>query len=261
MLICDDASEAKFENEYNEIINLYKNSFENLIYLKNKEKKGACYSRNLLLKHASGKYITGLDDDDMFHPQRLSLFVNFINECDNEYSFLCSGVNFVGNKYNVDPFDFKGKIITFKDMKSKNHVGNQVFLKKDILDDVGGFDIDMPAWQDYDTWFRIIKKFGDAYKLDGMTMQLDSSEDRVRITTSSNAHKGYLKFIEKHKGELDEYSLTSLKYNDFINRKQKFSIFSEDLIGNFGLQKSLFKYKSTYDYPNLYKIYQIFFKR
>jgi glycosyltransferase involved in cell wall biosynthesis len=42
--------------------------------------------RNLAIKEAKGKFITGLDDDDEFTKERVSLF---IDEWDEKYSFMC----------------------------------------------------------------------------------------------------------------------------------------------------------------------------
>lgn len=43
-------------------------------YFRNESNKGACETRNLGIFNAKGKFITGLDDDDEFTPNRLSFF-------------------------------------------------------------------------------------------------------------------------------------------------------------------------------------------
>ena len=151
-------------------------------------------------------------------------------------------------------------VISLDEMKNYNAVGNQIFVKKHIIESVGCFDTDMPAWQDYDTWLRIINKHGAAYKLNACTMFLDTDTSRNRISTTSKAYNGYETFIRKHAGVLSEHNLLSLKYMDLINRKVGFSIFCKELIGEFSLQKRLLKYRMPYYYPRLYYFYNKYIK-
>ena len=40
----------------------------------------------------------------------------------------------------------KSKKIKAKDLVFSNYIGNQVFIKTDILKKIGGFDKNMPMW-------------------------------------------------------------------------------------------------------------------
>src|SRR5690606_38050208 len=51
-------------------------------FLKEKN-SGACESRNIAIQAAQGEYITGLDDDDYFLPDRLENFIKNIVFDDN----------------------------------------------------------------------------------------------------------------------------------------------------------------------------------
>src|SRR5690606_21493496 len=44
-------------------------------YLVNEKNAGACVSRNRAIEIARGEFVTGLDDDDYFFPERIRLFV------------------------------------------------------------------------------------------------------------------------------------------------------------------------------------------
>lgn len=257
VIVCNDASDAVHTNEYENVINAFENNFQGFQYIVNEKKQGACVSRNKAIQVAKGEFITGLDDDDYFHKRRLEYFVNFSNE--DKFSLICSNVKLLNDDIlNVqsETLSEGGKVITFNDIKQYNCVGNQVFVKKSVIDAIGGFDPNMPAWQDYDTWFRIIKKFGDAYKLNACTMYLDDGANRERITTSSKAYLGYQKFIEKHHNRLTEKDSISLKYMDMLNRKQNIPLLSFELIKHSEIFKRVMKYQMTYRLPKLYGIYQ-----
>ena len=257
VIVCNDASDEVHTDDYAKVIKEFQNIFHEFNYIVNETKQGACVSRNKAIQLAQGEYITGLDDDDYFHSKRLERFINFIDK--DKFSLVCSNVKLLDdNIINKQPEKLGdgGKIITFKDIKQYNCVGNQIFVKKSILNAVGGFDPDMPAWQDYDTWFRIIKDFGEAYKLNACTMYLDDGANRERITTSSKAYIGYNKFIEKHKDSLDEKDFISLKYMDMLNRKQNIPIINRELVQCSEIFNRVMKYQMTYRFPKLYGIYQ-----
>ncbi|MBL7457227.1 hypothetical protein IL408_24280, partial [Escherichia coli] len=72
--------------------------------------------------------------------------------------------------YKVHKINHDGIEIDFNQMKNGNKMGNQVFVERDKLIHCGMFDEEMPAWQDYDTWFRLIQRFGTAYKISQPSM-------------------------------------------------------------------------------------------
>ncbi|MDY0973030.1 glycosyltransferase [Siccibacter turicensis] len=254
VLVCNDGSDPCFENEYNAVVRKYEDAFVRFLYKKNLESQGACSSRNYLIENAGGYFVTGLDDDDFFHKQRIS---SFLENYDDKYGFICANSTHDQRLFtNVDG----GHEITFENMKFSNKVGNQIFIRKDRIRSVGGFDEAMPAWQDYDAWFRLLEIYGVAYKLKSRTMFVDVDPLRTRISTTSNAYGGYLKFIAKHKALLTDEHLISLKYNDLINRKQRFSLFKSDLLLRPKMFAAVFKNRSAYYYPRVYKLYRVFSK-
>lgn len=255
VLVFNDGSDIIYIESYAKIINEFEESDLYIKYYNNLDSIGACAARNYMISRATGKYVTGLDDDDFFFPKRIELFVNAT--MDNDYAFLCANG---ASDCNNSSLTEGGFVINFNDMKNYNCVGNQIFIEKIKLMSVGGFDEHMPAWQDYDTWFRILKKYNKAYKLKARTMFVDTNTERVRISTTSKAHQGYLKFIEKHKPLLNEDNLLSLKYNDLINRKEHFSIIDPYLLKKPKLWLRIFIQRSVYYYPFLYKAYRLLIK-
>ena len=259
VIVCNDFSDSKFEEEYNNIIEGFKEEIKDLVYLCNNERMGACFSRNRAINASRGEYITGLDDDDVFDPLRLEMFMTSPDL--HQYSFLCSGVKKIASREMLlKSIDYDGNVIDFEQMKNMNVVGNQVFIRTELLKKLGGFDIRLPAWQDYDMWFRVIEAFGPGFKINACTMYLDDDRGRERITTGSKAYEGYKMFIAKHGPHLSEKNMTALRYADLLNRKQTISLFNELLFKDRALYIKVNKYQMVYKCKWLYSIYQRYIK-
>lgn len=83
IIVCDDASNDGTEEFMNDLV-----KFDNrVLYIRNTSNLGACATRNNAINVATGKFITGLDDDDEFMADRVSVFVKY---WDDNYAFICS---------------------------------------------------------------------------------------------------------------------------------------------------------------------------
>ncbi|HFM1980436.1 TPA: glycosyltransferase family 2 protein, partial [Escherichia coli] len=76
ILICDDSSTDGTADYVNELIAEGKN----IRYFCTERQSGACAARNMGIFSAKGEFITGLDDDDEFMPDRISSFVSAWDE-------------------------------------------------------------------------------------------------------------------------------------------------------------------------------------
>lgn len=220
IIISDDAStdNTKF------VVESYQKQFQelNIIYRRNKINSGACYTRNKGIELAHGMFITGLDDDDSFEDNRIATFVENYN---SEYSFICSNINVITKKGKYSLFSKKNRVIDYSKELWKNSVGNQIFIKRSVICDIGGFDDSLTSAQDIDLWLRILKKYGPAYMLGNASYNLYIDHDSPRITTSSRKLEGLRYFIEKHKANM---SSSQLKYHmlryEYWSNDRKFTL-------------------------------------
>lgn len=211
ILVCDDGSSDETWVE----LQKFAEKDKRIEILKNVNPMGACFSRNRCLDLAKGEFITGLDDDDEFLPNRISTFISYAEQ--HHSDLLSANLFYKLEKYQLRGEDFEG-VITKKDIGYRNIIGNQMFIRTKLMKDIGGFDIDAPAWQDYDLWFRLINEYGNAYRINIPTYIMDVSHDAPRITTSSKAYKGYVYFTRKHESKLSKWQLNSLYLEDKTNR-------------------------------------------
>lgn len=202
LIIVDDGSKDDTEAHLHDYINSGK-----IHFIRNTISKGACYCRNLAIRAAKGEFITGLDDDDEFTPNRIS---NFMDEYSDKNAFLFTGYilkETLGlRKWHRGPNEQ-----SLSDLLKRNTVGNQIFIHKDKVLEVGGFDEALPAWQDHDLWIRLTERFGSAKRLDTYTYIVDTTHPHESISKNlTSIHTAYKIFQQKY----PQYTIP--KYRRFL---------------------------------------------
>lgn len=212
VLVCEDPSSA----DCNHVLTEFKSQFDDFVVLRNDVRRGACHSRNRMLHAADGEFVTGLDDDDYFEPDRIERFLAHPRL--EAASFLCTTTFAIDANRSRNPAGRRDRWIDLQDMKRGNQVGNQIFARTRDLRASGGFDERMPAWQDFELWFRFVKQFGPGFKIDNESYRINLSDSHQRITTSVAASSAFSLFVEKHGAELSPYEVACLRLRDRKNR-------------------------------------------
>lgn len=207
LVVVDDGS----EEDVSKVVHDYRDSVQQLQYLRNDIPKGACSARNMGIKAGKGMFIAGLDDDDQWLQKRVE---KLMAAHDEEYAFVTSDVRLIYKK--GSPVWHKKSIITLDDLLYSNYVGNQGLIKKERLLAVGGFDEQLDAAQDYDLWIRLAEKFGPIKNVQEPLQEIYLEHEGARISTPQNQLKGYLQFYNKHKSKMNR---TQRKYQLYNIRK------------------------------------------
>lgn len=177
-------------------------------YVKNDNPKGACSVRNLAINVASGELITGLDDDDEFTATRIEELV----ACFEGTNYSCVTASICERTPKGDiKRNFDAGEVSLDNLLHYDVLGNQVLTKTEYLKSIGGFDENMPAFQDYDTWVRLVSKFGNAYKLKPFSYILYSQHGSARISENSLKRiAGHKLFMEKHRDKMSSKHINSM---------------------------------------------------
>ncbi|MGF6899189.1 glycosyltransferase [Paraburkholderia sp. GAS348] len=199
LVIVDDGSTDGTQEYVETFANDKHGSIRSIKYHKSNVSKGACLARNAAIEIATGAYVTGLDDDDFFESSRIGRFVAVANLL-TDHSYLFTGYRYRTLRRGED-FFFKWisevDEVTLLRILKRNCIGNQVFTTRERMLEIDSFDKLLPAWQDYDVWIRLIKRFGPAKRLDNYSYVVDtvSAPDRISDNQQKirDAHQIFLK--------------------------------------------------------------------
>lgn len=158
--------------------------------------RGAPASRNLAIERACGEFVTGLDDDDYFHPERIQ---EFVRAWDGSASALYSDTRAVyGPGYEI--VSRRPAAVRRDDLLVSNFVGSQVFAPKATYIRAGGFDTTFPMWQDLELWFAMLKDGGVMKRAGLPSYYVDAGHEETRISNQPFARirDTHAALIRKH---------------------------------------------------------------
>lgn len=224
ILIVDDGST---DNTFEYLTHLA-NKHSKIRIFKNEVSKGACAARNIAIKQAKGEFVTGLDDDDVFLPNRIA---SLVSAYDDNYAFVCSSMYWdYGKKKRT--IDAKAGRITLAQQLSYNEATSQVLAKKERVISVGGFDEQFVACQDYDLWTRLIIKYGGAFRIATPSYIVNDTGSSERMIGNTNSVKGYLQYFDKHQHLMSEANIKNQKFMQIRRRRDVLSL--KEFLKQFG---------------------------
>ena len=123
---------------------------------------GASAQRNTGISQANGNYIAFIDDDDIWHPEKLKIQMEFL-KTHSEVAMASSGNVRIKHKIKIKKSDWIfGDLYMKLFMKSFIHTST-VVIKKDVFDKIGCFNENYKRAEDYDMWLRISRSFSLAH--------------------------------------------------------------------------------------------------
>ncbi|MEY4463406.1 MAG: hypothetical protein RLZZ81_377 [Pseudomonadota bacterium] len=210
VIIVDDGS----SDSTGEII---KNLKDPRIHYYYQENKGRSNARNKALTLAKGKYITFLDSDDLYLPNKLEIQVNYMEKNSDVYMIYTSAycIDEIGNslkhKYEAKT---SGKI--YKDIAFFVPVTitlPTVMVRREVFEKAGNFDEVMYRFEDTDMWRRI-SKYYQIGAISEFTCKLRTHSDNHLLNQDPVRIASALKYYSlKILNEDTEYGIPFLEKN------------------------------------------------
>jgi glycosyltransferase involved in cell wall biosynthesis len=183
VIVVDDNS----TDDTSDLLELLAKQEARLRFVVNAESKGAPTARNQAIRLAQGLFVTGLDDDDRFQPDRVRSFVErwlALEEQGIRPSCLYSQ-DIIESADGSSRITIKPEQARYEDLFKHNCIGNQVFAPKEHFISAGLFDEFLPAWQDLEFFMRIASLLGPAFLVNSPSQIIDNAPRINRISTAS----------------------------------------------------------------------------
>lgn len=131
-------------------------------YLPHERNLGANAARNTGLAAAKGDFVAYLDDDDEWLPEKLEKQLEAMEKYGADTALIYCG-RMVHNDTDGSTHEAKTTFLdgeVFDRLMVSNFIGSTSYplLRTAALREIGGFDLDLPASQDFDVWLRIAQK-------------------------------------------------------------------------------------------------------
>ncbi len=206
VIVVDDCS--MMDEDYLKIISSHKESLNSIVYIKQKENRGAPAARNTGISMAAGDWIALVDDDDEWLPQKLEKQEELIKN---------SKVQNLGFVYTWTIAKGANGLETYKscvtvtgnskrELLTTNYIMScSVLVKREALLKVGGFRHDMPSCQDWDMWIRIaLNEYG--FDVVQEVLAIYHRHGGESIGLSPRAMLGYKMLLESHWRPIVKYT-------------------------------------------------------
>lgn len=217
---------------------------DNMSLIVHEKNKGVQRARNNGLEKAHGEYIAFLDDDDEWLPNKIAKQVEvFQTSTDDNLGLVYCWYNTVtvdsNNRKKLSlitspKYDNDHVII---ELLRKNFIGSTSLplLKKEYVQEVGGFDESLPSSQDLDLWVRMAQKFKVAVVEEPLLNYYYYSGEKITNNPSSKIN-GLKMFFEKYQTQIE--TDTQAVYNYYLKLGSFYNKFGQFVEAKEAFRKS-----------------------
>jgi len=173
--------------------------FTNELQIIRLENEGVSAARNAGINLAKNTWIALLDSDDEWLPQKIENHIEFLKINPQLLIFQCEEI-WIRNGKRVNPRRIHTKYHgwIFKECLPLCIVSpSATIFKKELWEEMNGFDESFPVCEDYDLWLRVSRKYAIGLDPKPAVLKYGGHKDQLS-TTFPVMDKYRIKAIEKH---------------------------------------------------------------
>lgn len=216
-------ADGSVSKDTEEIIDKYAAQDQRIKYLKLKENEGIVGNSNRALEICTGEYVGLLDHDDILSEDALYEVVQAINEEDmpgliysDEDKMTMDASQYFNPHFKLD--------FNLDLFRSNNYICHFCVIKKEILDQLGGFRKEFEGAQDYDLILRSVEKAEKIVHIPKILYHWRSHQNSTAENPESKlfAYKAGKRAIEEHLKRMGEEGMVGYThYPGFYHVKYK----------------------------------------
>lgn len=181
-----------------QIINAYREIDSRIRVICNSENQKLPCSLNIGFRNSNGKFLTWTSDDNYYLPQALEIMYQYL--CDNRKMYMvCAKMNMIDDSNHVI-----GVIQPYNELQMfyYNCVGACFMYKREVLECLGDYDIELFLVEDYDYWLRVIEQYNYIGYIDQILYAYRTHNNSLTIKKQKEISEKLLSLRRKHFGLL-----------------------------------------------------------
>ena len=194
-----------------------------------KENGGVSSALNYGISKMNGRYFSWLSHDDLYYENKLSCQIKELEKYDentvlySNYSIVNENGTFIKNVIlNHDEYNKK----PYNSIFNMDINGITLLIPKKAFDECGFFDETLRCIQDYDLWYKMIKKYKFVHMKDvlGSTRVHSNQVSNVSPKVITEGNSFYKKLVDEFDKELKiKYDGSEYLFLDNLERKLRFN--------------------------------------
>lgn len=245
IVVDDNGIDSKYQKETYDILKPYIES-KKIRYVTHDVNRNGSAARNTGAKCAEGTYLSFLDDDDEFYPEKIECQVNHLENAKDPLlaGVICNGIIFGSTRkfprqYNINGH-MTGELLSGK----LRFNSSSILIRKEIFEELNGFDESFRRHQDWEFSVRLFRKYKLATACPERFLFVKHQTPNILSSNPLKAIEYKEYFLNKFKKDIDSLP----NKNDIYQYQYKLLGFS--LLKNHHLKigcsylKKSFKYKS-----------------
>lgn len=235
IIVDDNNPDSKSRLDTENTIGLFND--DRLIYLKHPKNLNGAAARNTGISKAKGKYISFLDSDDIYMPERLEKCFNSLEQSNKAIGGVYSGCEFRkgGKRYHIHTNVKDGNfLIPTLACSFLFCSGSNIFVRKEVIEELNGFDESFLRHQDYEFLVRFFLK----YDLKAIPeVLIVKNNDNVNLPNLKKQIEIKAQYLDKFKNLINSLKVDERNYIFHSN----FVIIAENAL-------RIHKYKTAWNY-------------
>lgn len=213
LIIIDDNADINWNEKVKKIVSKYDDKIK-LILLKNEKNIGSARSRNLGIEHSQGDYITFLDDDDVYLPDKIERQLVYII---SERGDVCITDLFLFNenekliRKRIHSYLVNENNLLASHLKHHLTGTDTLMFKKEYLKKIGGFD-EIDLGDEFYLVLKAILKKGKFVYLSGNYVKAYVHKSGVGMTAGKDKLQGENILFNRKKEYFDLLNTRDVRY-------------------------------------------------
>lgn len=220
IIVDDNNPDTESRKDTEELVNRLMQQDSRVRYLKHMKNMNGAVARNTGFAVAQGKYISFLDSDDEYMPDRLQKCFDVMENASDNIAGVYTGCEFRrGSKVyhiekNVKPGNFLVDTLACKFMFC---TGSNIFVRKSVIDELNGFDGAFLRHQDYEFLVRVFEKYDLASLQEPLVIKNNENFNLPNLEKQVAIKSQYLDKFKYIIDSLPQKDVNYIMHGNYIN--------------------------------------------